>query len=138
MRDAKGENPVSGEDSNAQKPGHLLEMPWVLISNQISQLNERFNDINERFNDVNGRFNDMNARIDGLNSNLSRRFQDGLTNLSTRVDDLDLNISRRIDGLDKRMDSLDTRLANRYSVWATAVTGIATATLGYIFGRSRL
>ncbi len=134
MLDRKGAIPV-GEDGTPSESGHPLEMPWILISNQIQQLNERFNDVNARIDDLN---TNLSQRIDDLNTNLSKRIEDVNTHLSKRIDDLDTNLSRRIDGLDKRMEGVEARLANRFSAWTTLLTGIITALLGFILGRSRL
>ena len=57
------------EDNNTQQHS-IIEMPWVLISNQIQQMNQnmnaRFDDVNKRFDDVNKRIDDVNKRVDGI------------------------------------------------------------------------
>ncbi len=151
---SRGDEPMSDEVQKPQESSQLLEMPWVLISNQIQQLNtslnERFNDVNARLGDVTVRMDDMNAsllrriedvninlskRIEDVNINLSKRMEDVNTNLSKRIEDVNASLNRRIDGLDKRMDGLAGRLTNRVSIWVAVIAAIASAFLGHAFNR---
>lgn len=122
---------MSDEMEKPQTANQVLEMPWVLISNQIQQLNTG---LNERFNDVNARFGDLKTRIDDMNTNLSKRIEDVNTNLSKRIEDVNINLNHRIDGVDKRMDRLDVRLVNRVSIWVTAIIAALTIILGFLLG----
>lgn len=119
--------PMSDEGEKPQESGQVLEMPWVLISNQIQQLNtslnERFNDVNARFNE---RFNDMNVRFNERFNDMNARFDD----LKTRMDDMNTNLNHRMDGL-------ESRLTNRVSLWVTVVVAVAAALLGFLFTHLR-
>lgn len=63
---------MAEEPSGLPQANTVVEMPWVLISNQIQQLsaqmNERFNDqclrFDDRFNEQHGRFEDRFEEID--------------------------------------------------------------------------
>jgi tetrahydromethanopterin S-methyltransferase subunit G len=130
----KGENLMSDEAKKPQESSPVLEMPWVLISNQIQQLNTS---LNERFNDVNARFGDLKTRMDDMNTNLSRRIEEVNTNLAKRIEDVNTHLNHRMDGLDKRMDGVEARLTHRLSIWITIVLAALTALLGFLFAHVR-
>ena len=96
---------VADDKPETPSAGVVVEMPWVLISNQIQQLSTQ---MNERFNDQRIRFEDRFAQID------------------KRIDQVD----KRIDQVDKRMDGIEARLTFRNSTWIT----IILAALGIILG----
>jgi len=103
--------------SNQRPPGNVTEMPWLLISNQIQQMNssinERFNamekSINERFNamdkSINERFDAVNRRIDDLKEDMDRRFE--------AVDRRFEAVDRRFDSLEKRIDSVESNMLQK-------------------------
>ena len=105
----KEDGAMPEDPSNLPPAPPVVEMPWVLISNQIqqlsSQMNERFNDQRLRFED---RFEQIDKRIDGLESRLSQR----------------------IDQVDKRIDCLEARLTFRNSTWLTIIIALLTLVLG--------
>ncbi|MFX4303650.1 hypothetical protein ACOJUR_15515 [Alicyclobacillus tolerans] len=96
--------------SHQRQPGNVTEMPWLLISNQIQQMNssinERFNamekSINERFNamekSINERFDAVNRRIDDLKEDMDRRFE---------------AVDRRFEAVEKRIDSLENKMLQK-------------------------
>ncbi len=94
---------VVAEESSGLPPANpVVEMPWVLISNQIQQLSTQ---MNERFND---------QRI---------RFEDRFTQIDKRIDDVGTRLSGRI-------DQVEARLTFRNSTWLTIILTILALILG--------
>ena len=79
---AGGESKVAEDKPTPQTPGSVVEMPWVLISNQIQQLSTQ---MNERF--------DQHIR-----------FEDRFTHIDQRIDEVEIRLSQRIDQVDKRIE----------------------------------
>ena len=87
----------------------VREMPWVLISNQIQQLQASMNE----------RFNDQRLRMDEQIHQLNERF--------TQVD-------QRLDKMDQRLDGFAHRLEFRMNTWLAIVLALLTAILGFFVG----
>jgi hypothetical protein len=83
----KEDGAMPEDPSNLPPATPVVEMPWVLISNQIqqlsSQMNERFNDqrlrFEDRFDQIDKRFEQVDKRIDGLEARLTFRNSTWLT-----------------------------------------------------------
>ncbi len=109
-------------DEKAPEPttGAVVEMPWVLISNQIQLLSTQ---MNERFNDQRVRFDDRFAQMD-------KRFDDRFAQMDKRFDDRFAQMDKRFDQVDKRIDGLEARLVFRNSTWLTIVLTAIGVVLG--------
>ncbi len=96
---------MSEETSSLPPANTVVEMPWVLISNQIQQLSSQ---MNERFNDQRLRFDD---RFDAI----EKRFE---------------QMDKRFEQMDHRIDLLEGRLTFRNSTWLTIIVALLTLVLG--------
>ena len=131
-------------DEKAPEPttGAVVEMPWVLISNQIqllsTQMNERFNDQRTRFDDrfahMEQRFDDRFAQINQRFDQVDRHIDQVEHRLDQRIDEVEHRLGQRIDQVEsklgQRIDGIEARLTFRNSTWIT----IILATLGIILG----
>jgi hypothetical protein len=115
------------------EPTPVIEMPWVLISNQIQQLNEN---MNQRFNDERIRMDDRFAaqerhvtdRFDAQDRNFSDRF----TVIEQRLDKMD----QRFDKVDEHFDKLEHRLEFRVNTWLAIILAALTLIIGVLLGHS--
>ncbi|MCY0898209.1 MAG: hypothetical protein OWU33_04625 [Firmicutes bacterium] len=98
----------------------VLEMPWVLISNQIQQLNDN---INQRFNDERLR---MDERFAALERSVNDRF--------AAIDQRFAAIDQRLDKMDQRFDKLEHRLEFRVSTWLAILLAALTLIIGVLIG----
>lgn len=64
--------PMSDAPKTPTEPTPVIEMPWVLISNQIQQLNDN---MNQPFNDKRIRMDDRRAGIDQRLDRLEHRLE---------------------------------------------------------------
>lgn len=125
----------------------VIEMPWVLISNQIQQLNDnmnqRFNDerirMDDRFASQERHFNDRFAGIDqqfaGIDQRFDaqeRQFNDRFAVIDQRLDKMD----QRFDKVDQRFDKLEHRLEFRVSTWLAIILAALTLIIGVLLGHS--
>ena len=100
---------MAEEPSGVPPANTVVEMPWVLISNQIQQLSTQ---MNERFNDQRIRFEDRFAQID------------------KRIDQVDKHIDQVETQLGQRIDGIEARLTFRNSSWITIILTILALLLG--------
>ncbi len=109
-------------DEKAPEPAAatVVEMPWVLISNQIQLLSTQMNE----------RFNDQRARFDDRFAHMEQRFDDRFAQIDQRFDQVDRRIDEVESRLDKRIDGIETRLVFRNSAWLT----IVLTAIGIILG----
>ncbi len=133
-------------DEKASEPttGAVVEMPWVLISNQIqllsTQMNERFNDQRARFEDrftqIDKRFDDHVAQINQRFNQVDKRIDQVETGLGKRIDEVETGLGKRINVLenkfDKQFNVLEARLAFRNSTWLTIVLTAIGVILGVL------
>jgi DNA repair exonuclease SbcCD ATPase subunit len=138
--------PMADPPETPEPPrGAVLEMPWVLLSNQIQQLNDN----------LNARLSEQKAYLDDHLTQAERRFDERLTQLErrldarldehdrrfaqleaqidqrfTQVDQRFAQLEQRFDRMDRRFDALDQRLAFRVNIWVTVVIAALTAILG--------
>ena len=97
MMNPKGRSaPMSDIPKTPPESTPVLDMPWVLISNQIQQLNDNMNQ----------RFNDERLRMDDRFAALERNAHDRFAALDQRFDGID----QRMDKMDQRMDKMDQRM----------------------------
>ncbi|MCY0899145.1 MAG: hypothetical protein OWU33_09465 [Firmicutes bacterium] len=123
----------------------VLEMPWVLISNQIQQLNDN---INQRFNDERLR---MDERFAALERSINDRFAAQERSLNDRFAAIDQRfaaidqrfaaidqrfaaIDQRLDKMDQRFDKLEHRLEFRVSTWLAILLAALTLIIGVLIG----
>ena len=133
-------SPMADETSQTPVAGSVVEMPWVLISNQIQQLNtninQRFTDerirMDDRFTTLTQRMDDRFAaqekRIDDRFDQVTQRFEQ----VDQRIDTVELRLGQRIDQVDKRLDGLEARLTFRNSTWLTIILALLTLILGVL------
>ena len=82
---------MADETSSTPSSETVVELPWMLISNQIqllsTQINERFNDQRVRFDDRFGHLSEqiqaVDKRVDGIESRLAFRNSTWLTIILT-------------------------------------------------------
>ncbi len=125
--------PMSDAPMTPPEPTPVIEMPWVLISNQIQQLNEN---MNQRFNDHRIRMDDRFAaqerhvtdRFDAQDRNFSDRF----TVIEQRLDKMD----QRFDKVDEHFDKLEHRLEFRVNTWLAIILAALTLIIGVLLGHS--
>ncbi len=125
--------PMSDAPMTPPEPTPVIEMPWVLISNQIQQLNEN---MNQRFNDERIRMDDRFAaqerhvtdRFDAQDRNFSDRF----TVIEQRLDKMD----QRFDKVDEHFDKLEHRLEFRVNTWLAIILAALTLIIGVLLGHS--
>lgn len=133
-------SPMADETSQTPVAGSVVEMPWVLISNQIQQLNtninQRFTDerirMDDRFTTLTQRMDDRFAaqekRIDDRFDQVTQRFEQ----VDQRIDTVELRLGQRIDQVDQRIDDLEARLTFRNSTWLTIILALLTLMLGVL------
>lgn len=92
------------DDKSSQAPA-VMEMPWVLISNQIQLLSTQ---MNERFNDQRSRFEDRFIQIDKQFAQVDKQFTQ----------------------IDNELTDIKSRLQFRNSTWLTIIVSV----LSIIFG----
>ncbi len=124
--------------------GAVIEMPWVLLSNQIQQLNENLNArlteqkaylddhlaqferrIDERFQHIDERFEALDRRFETIDHRfevLDRRFE---------------AIDHRFEVLDRRFEAIEQRLAFRVNIWVAVVIAGLTLILGALLAHVR-
>ena len=127
-------HPMSEDQSTPQTPGSVVEMPWVLISNQIqllsTQINERFNDqrlrFEDRFTHIDQHIEEVETRLNQRIDQVDKRIDQVETHLGQRIDQVD----KRIDQIDKRIDGIESRLTFRNSTWLTIILGLLTLIIG--------
>jgi len=131
---------MADETSQTPVAGSVVEMPWVLISNQIQQLNtninQRFTDerirMDDRFTTLTQRMDDRFAaqekRIDDRFDQVTQRFEQ----VDQRIDTVELRLGQRIDQVDQRIDDLEARLTFRNSTWLTIILALLTLMLGVL------
>ncbi len=142
------------------------DVPWILVSHQIEQINSRFDDVNIRISDLDGhlgtridtvqadlghRIDDVNRhlakqiehvhthlgqRLDDVTTNLAKQIEIVTCNLSQRIDDVRSDLGARIDSVDRNLDRIDARIGRRTSIGTTIFTGVLTALVGFFLGRS--
>ena len=125
--------PMGDAPKTPTEPNPVIEMPWVLISNQIQQLNEN---MNQRFNDERIRMDDRFAaqerhvtdRFDAQDRNFSDRF----TVIEQRLDKMD----QRFDKVDEHFDKLEHRLEFRVNTWLAIILAALTLIIGVLLGHS--
>lgn len=98
----------------------VIEMPWVLISNQIQQLNDNMNQ----------RFNDERIRMDDRFAAQERSFNDRFAAIDQRF----VGIDQRLDKMDQRFDKLEHRLEFRVSTWLAIILSALTLIIGVLLG----
>ncbi len=140
-------SPMADETSQTPVAGSVVEMPWVLISNQIQQLNtninQRFTDerirMDDRFTTLTQRMDDRFAaqekRIDDRFEQVTQRFDQvaqRFDQVDKRIDTVELRLGQRIDQVDKRLDGLEARLTFRNSTWLTIILALLTLILGVL------
>jgi exonuclease VII large subunit len=116
----------------------VLEMPWVLISNQIQQLNDN---INQRFNDERLR---MDERFAALERSVNDRFAAQERSLNDRFAAIDQRlaaidqrlaaIDQRLDKMDQRFGKLEHRLEFRVNTWLAILLAALTLIIGVLIG----
>ena len=107
----------------------VIEMPWVLISNQIQQLNDNMNQ----------RFNDERMRMDDRFAAQERSFTDRFAAIDQRFVDIDQrfsDIDQRLDTIDRRFEKLEHRLEFRVSTWLAIILAALTLIIGVLLGHS--
>ncbi|MHB1611991.1 MAG: hypothetical protein ACYCT0_09925, partial [Sulfobacillus sp.] len=105
--------PMSDIQKTPPESTPVIDMPWVLISNQIQQLNEN---MNQRFNDERLRMDDRFAAID-------QRF----AGIDQRLDKLEQDV-------DQRFTKLEHRLEFRVSTWLAIILAALTLIIGVLLG----
>ena len=143
--------PMSDAPMTPPEPTPVIEMPWVLISNQIQQLNEnmnqRFNDerirmddrfaaqerhVTDRFDAQDRNFSDRFAAIDRRFDAQDRNFSDRFTVIEQRLDKMD----QRFDKVDEHFDKLEHRLEFRVNTWLAIILAALTLIIGVLLGHS--
>lgn len=132
---SEGVSPVPDKPTESSS---VIDMPWVLISNQIQQLgdsiNQRFTDERVRMDD---RFNAMERRMDDRFSQIDRRIDDFKTDVDKRFEQVDKRfeqIDKRFELIDRRFELMDGRLAFRMNIWVGIILAILSALLGLATG----
>lgn len=120
--DAKGLSAPMSDVPQPPESTPVIEMPWVLISNQIQQLNEN---MNQRFNDERLRMDDRFAAIDQRFAGIDQRF----AGIDQRLDKLE-------HGMGQRFEKLEHRLEFRVSTWLAIILAALTLILGVLLGHS--
>jgi len=119
--------PMSDAPKTPSEPTPVIEMPWVLISNQIQQLNDN---MNQRFNDERIRMDDRFAAIDHRFAAIDQRF----AGIDQRLDKMDDRFDKLEHGMDQRFDKLEHRLEFRVSTWLTIILAALTLIIGVLLG----
>lgn len=101
MERKRGVNSVMDDDNNIQQHS-VVEMPWVLISNQIQQMNQN---VNQRFTSIN---ENVNQRFTSINENMNQRFTSMNENVNLRFNDL----NSKMDVLETEVKEIKQALAN--------------------------
>lgn len=142
MADAKGLDPMSDAPKAPAEPTPVIEMPWVLISNQIQQLNDN---MNQRFNDERMRMDDRFAaqerQINDRFVALERSFADRFAAIDQRFVGIDQRLDKmdqRLDKMDQRFDKIEHRLEFRVSTWLAIILAALTLIIGVLLGHSSL
>jgi len=114
------EDEIMAEEPSGLPPANtVVEMPWVLISNQIQQLSSQ---MNERFNDQRLRFEDRFDQVDKRFEQVDKRFEE--------VDKRFEQVDKRFEQVDKHFELLEGRLTFRNSTWLAIVVALLTLVLG--------
>lgn len=108
------------------EPTPVIEMPWVLISNQIQQLNDNMNQ----------RFNDERIRMDDRFDAQERHFNDRFDAQDRSFNDRFAAIDQRFAGIDRRLDKLEHRLEFRVSTWLAIILAALTLIIGVLLGHT--
>ncbi|PSR30159.1 MAG: hypothetical protein C7B46_18165, partial [Sulfobacillus benefaciens] len=117
----KGQSaPMSDIQKTPPESTPVIDMPWVLISNQIQQLNENMNQ----------RFNDERLRMDDRFAAQERSLNDRFAAIDQRLDKID----QRMDQMDQRFDKLEHRLEFRVSTWLAIILAALTLIIGVLLG----
>jgi anti-sigma-K factor RskA len=134
MSARKGLSPMS----DVPKPSDanpVLEMPWVLISNQIQQLNDN---LNQRFNDerlrMDERFAALERRTDDRFAALERRIDDRFAAQDQRLAAIEQRLNKLEQDTNQRFDKLERRLEFRVSTWLAIVIAALTLIIGVLIG----
>jgi tetrahydromethanopterin S-methyltransferase subunit G len=130
MFDPKGLSPMSDAPKAPVEPTPVLEMPWVLISYQIQQLNDNMNQ----------RFYDERLRMDDRCAAQERHMNDRFVAQNQQINDRFAAQERRMDdrfaAVDQRLDKLEHRLEFRVSTWIAVVLAALTLIIGALLGHS--
>ena len=94
---AKVVSEMNDEVNEQSKNGQVVDMPWVLISNQIQQLSTNMNE----------RLNAINLRIDDFRDEVRQRFE---------------QVDKRFEQVDKHFDSLETEVKEIKQTLANTAT----------------
>lgn len=129
----KGLSPMDDAPKMPPEPSSVLEMPWVLISNQIQQLNDNMNQ----------RFNDERIRMDDRFAAQERSFNDRFAAIDQRFvaqersfNDRFAVIDQRFASMDQRLDKIEHRLEFRVSTWLAIILAALTLIIGVLLGHS--
>ena len=114
------------DEDNTPKSNSVVEMPWILISNQIQQLNTN---MNERLNAINLRIDDFREEVRQRFEQVDKRFE--------QVDKRFEQVDKRFEQMDKRMDELKQEIDVAKKSMLTKpgyYAGIAGAVLMLVLG----
>ena len=141
MTHTKGlSTPMSDASTTPPDPTPVIEMPWVLISNQIQQLNDN---MNQRFNDERMRMDDRFAAQERSFTDRfaaqERSFTDRFAAIDQRfvgIDQRFSDIDQRLDKIDQRFEKIEHRLEFRVSTWLAIILAALTLIIGVLLGHS--
>lgn len=122
-------SPLSDTPKVPAESTSVIEMPWVLISNQIQQLNDNMNQ----------RFNDKRIRMDDRFAAQERRIDERFTAVNQRFNKMDERLDKideRFDKMDQRFDKMERRLEFRVSTWVAIILAALTLIIGALLGHS--
>ena len=134
----EGMSLMSDSPDKPRESGSVIDMPWVLISNQIQQLNTS---MNQRFTDERARMDDrfaaLEKRMDDRFAQVDQRFQQ-IDQRFEQIDQRFQQIDQRFEAVDQRLNRMEHRLEFRMSIWVSIIIALLTALLGFFVAHGPL
>ena len=133
---SKGKSaPMSDVPKTPPESTPVIDMPWVLISNQIQQLNDN---MNQRFNDERLRMDDRFAALERSANDRFAAIDQRFAGIDQRLDKFEQDVDHRFTKFEQdvgqRFTHLEHRLEFRVSTWLAILLAALTLIIGFLLG----
>ena len=143
---------MSDEQQSTPPSATVVDMPWLLLSNQIQQLSsslsdrfsdqrayfeQRFSDqrayFEQRFQQIDQRFDDERAYVDQRFEQVDRRFE----RIDQQLERIDQQIRQVEHGFQDGLARLEGKLGFRVNIWVMIAVSVLSVGLGAMASHTR-